>query len=110
VHVFELVVGILLALVGAWSVVRWMRTEFVASSAAERTLYVLHVTAKVGLWFGFAGFFLGLALVDEPGGFTWFLIVPMALAGLQLVTSVALRQGSSGRGPESPPPSDDPVR
>jgi hypothetical protein len=109
-HVFELVIAVLLALVGLWSLARWVRTEFVAGSVGERALYVLHVTARVGLWFGFAAFFLGLALVDEPAGFTWFLIVPLALAGLQLVTAVALRQGAPRRGSESPPPGDHPVR
>ena len=88
---------------------KWLAIEYVARSRGERMLYILHVTARVGLWFGFAAFFLGLAVVDEPADFTWFLIVPLALAGLQLITSVALRlRNSSGR--SGPPPGGEPVR
>jgi hypothetical protein len=87
------VIGALLLLVGLWSLLKWMRTEFAADSRRDRILYAAHVSARVGLWFGFAAFFFGLALVDEPAGFTWFLVVPLALAGVQLITGVALGQG-----------------
>jgi hypothetical protein len=80
-----------------------MRTEFQAGSGRERIVYALHVTARVGLWFAFAAFFFGLALVDEPSRFTWFVLVPLCLAGLQLVTGVALGQGSRWRGEPAPP-------
>jgi hypothetical protein len=93
----EIVIGAVLVLIGLWSMVKWMRTEFAAESMRDRVLYVAHVTSRVGLWFGFAAFFFGLALVDEPSGFTWFLVVPLALAGVQLITGVALGQGH-GRG------------
>jgi hypothetical protein len=89
----ELVLAGLLLLAGVWSLVKWMRTAFAADSWGERVLYLVHVTARVGLWFAFAAYFLGLALVDDAEGFTWFLLIPLALAGLQLVTGVALGQG-----------------
>lgn len=89
----EIVIGAILVLIGLWSLIKWMRTEFVAESRRDRILYAMHVTARVGLWFGFAAFFFGLALVDEPSGFTWFLVVPLALGGVQLITGVALGQG-----------------
>ena len=71
----------------------------VRTRAGERDpSYVWMIAGSVvGLWFGFAAFFFGLALVDEPSGFTWFLVVPLALAGVQLITGVALGQGH-GRG------------
>jgi hypothetical protein len=87
------VIGALLVLLGLRSLVKWMQTEFAAESGRERILYAGHVTARVGLWFGFAAFFFGLALVDEPARFTWFLMVPLVLAGVQLITGVALGQG-----------------
>jgi hypothetical protein len=89
----ELAIGALLVLIGLWSLIKWMRIEFAAESRRDRILYAMHVAARVGLWFGFAAFFFGLALVDEPSGFTWFLVVPLALAGIQLITGVALGQG-----------------
>jgi hypothetical protein len=96
----EVAIGVLLLLLGMRSLVKWMRTEFAAESARDRILYAMHVAARVGLWFGFAAFFFGLALVDEPSGFTWFLAVPLALAGMQLITGVALGQGGGrGNGP-----------
>jgi len=52
----ELVAGSILALLGLWSLAKWMRTDFQAGSGRERMVYVLHVTARVGLWFGFAAF------------------------------------------------------
>jgi hypothetical protein len=91
------VIGVILLLIGLWSLVKWMRTEFPAESRRDRILFAMHLTARVGLWFGFAAFFFGLALVDEPSGFTWFLVVPLALAGVQLITGVALSQGPGRR-------------
>jgi len=93
VAVPELVVGTALALLGLRSLARWLRVEFVADSWREQVLYSLHVATRVGLWFAFAGFFFGLALVDRPQHFTWYLLVPLAMAGLQLVTAVALGGG-----------------
>src|SRR5438093_13786838 len=93
----ELVVGGVFALLGVWSLAKWMRTDYQAGSTRERVVYALHVTARVGLWFGFAAFFFGLAVVDEPSRFTWFVLVLLGLAGLQLVTALALGQGSRWR-------------
>lgn len=96
VAVPELVVGSVLALLGLRSLGRWLRVEFVAASWLDQVLYSLHVAARVGLWFAFAGFFFGLAMVDQPRRFTWYLLVPLAMAGLQLVTAVALGGGLAG--------------
>ena len=70
-----------------------MRTEFPAESLREQVLYALHVAARVGMWFAFAGFFLGFALVDEPSSFRWYILVPVGLAGVQLMTGLLLSRG-----------------
>lgn len=112
VGVPELVVGAALVLLGLRSLARWLRVEFVAASWREQVLYSLHVATRVGLWFAFAGFFLGLALVDQPRRFTWYLLVPLAMAGLQLVTAVALggALAAAPRGKGSPGARRRPVR
>jgi hypothetical protein len=97
VGVLELVVAALLALGGLRSLVVWMRRTFPAASFAEQALYSAHITARVGLWFAFAAFFVGLALLEEPQGSRWFIVVALALAGVQFLTALAL-----GRSPDRP--------
>jgi hypothetical protein len=97
VGVFELVMAGVLALLGVRSLLRWLRVDFPARTAGERVLYSLNITARVGLWFAFAVFFAGSALVDEPGGLRWYVLVLIALAGVQLLTTLALARDSSGR-------------
>ena len=75
---------------GVRSLVRWLRAGFDPSSGRERLVYALHVTSRVGLWFVFAGFFAGYAAVDDPASFRWYVVVPIALAGVQLLTSLSL--------------------
>ncbi|MGH2555773.1 MAG: hypothetical protein ACRDHO_08680, partial [Actinomycetota bacterium] len=68
---------------------------FEAESFSDQALYLLHTAARVGLWFAFAGFFFGLALVDETARFIrWYLFVPIGLAGVQLMTAVFLGRSS----------------
>jgi hypothetical protein len=66
-------------------------------NARESVLYALHVTARVGLWFAFAGFFVGYALVDEPQSLRWYVLVPLGLAAIQLLTALALGMGTPPR-------------
>jgi hypothetical protein len=97
VAVPELVIGGILAALGLRSLVRWARTEFDARSLGDQVLFSMHSAARVGLWFAFAGFFFGFALVDQVGPFVkWYLFVPIGLAGVQLMTGVFLAR--------SPPP------
>jgi hypothetical protein len=100
--VVELVVAGLLAAGGARSLIRWMRAEFDPVSAGEQALYTLYRTARVGMWFAFAGFFAGYALVEDPGQFRWYIFVPIGLSGIQLLTGVMLGRSGAGR----PPPPD----
>jgi len=95
----ELVIGGILALVGVRSLVKWMRTEFEAQSIGDHALFLMYSAARVGLWFAFAGFFIGFALIDDPGRFArWYLFVPIGLAGIQLMTGLLLSRspGSAG--------------
>ena len=67
--VAELAIAVLLVLLGIRSLVRWLRKGFRPANTRESVLYALHVTARVGMWFAFAGFFAGYALIDEPQTF-----------------------------------------
>lgn len=94
----EIAVAAVLSLAGLASLRSWLGREFEPASAGERVVYSLHVTARVGLWFAFAGAFLGYSLVENPYRFRWYVLVIIALAGLQLLTALALaRSPSSGR-------------
>jgi hypothetical protein len=97
-NILELAVATLLALGGIRAMASWMNTDFDAASLSDRLLYVLHATSKVGMWFAFSGFFLGYALVDEPQAIRWYVLVPIALAGIQLLTGLFLsREPTSER-------------
>jgi hypothetical protein len=91
----ELVVGAILALVGARSLVKWLGGGFEPATPRDRVLYSIYVGARAGWWFALAGFFFGLGLVEEPVDFLWFMMVPLTLAGLQLITGVVLSHGGS---------------
>ena len=68
-----------------------MRTEFAAYSVRDQLLFAMHSASRVGLWFAFAGFFFGYALIDQVGPFIrWYLFIPLGLAGVQLMTGVFL--------------------
>jgi hypothetical protein len=92
-----LVVGGILALLGIRSFVAWFRAPFRPASTVEGVLYAIHVTARVGMWFAFAGFFVGYAIVDEPQRFRWFVMVPLALAAAQFLSALALGLGHAPR-------------
>ena len=95
--VAELMVAGGLALLGVRSLLRWLRLDFPARGAGERVLYSLHVMARVGLWFAFALFFVGSALSEEPAGLRWYVLVLIALAGVQMLTTLALGRGGGSR-------------
>ena len=89
----------ILVLAAIRSFLAWVRVDFVAASLGEHVLFALHVTSRVGLWFAFASIAAGFALLDEPQRFRWFGLVPLFLAGLQLITGMVLARGPSVRGP-----------
>jgi len=94
VKVVELVVAGCLTLGGIRSLVVWVGSEFDARSAREQVLYSLYVTARVGVWFAFAGFFAGYALVDEPRRFAWYAMIPISVAAVQMLAGLALWRSS----------------
>jgi hypothetical protein len=97
--VAALVLAAALFALGIRSVIRWIGVDFDARSFSERLLFALHLTARIGLWFAFGGFLAGWALVEDPDRFGWYVLIPIALAGVQLMTSVLLsREPPSGDG------------
>jgi hypothetical protein len=98
VHVVELVLAALFALGGLRSLRRWMALEFQPRSGRDNLLYLLHATARVGMWFAFSGFFVGYALVAEPWRIRWYVMVPICLASVQLLTGAALARVPEGMG------------
>jgi len=104
-NVPEFAVAGLLGLMGLRSLAYWWRRDFVATSVGEHLLYVVYATARVGIWFALAGFFVGYAVVDYgPQGLGWYALVIIALAGVQLLTSFFL---SRGVGSDGPPAAED---
>jgi hypothetical protein len=101
VKVAEIVAGCLMTAAGVFSLIKWLRRPYVPGSASEHALYLLHLTARIGVWFAFAALFFGYAFVDDTEAFRWFILVPIALAGVQLLTAVALAR-SPDEGPTGP--------
>jgi hypothetical protein len=99
VNVPELVIGGIFSLFALRSLSKWWSTEFEAVSPSEQVLYSLHATARVGMWVAFAGFFFGYALVDDPGSLRWYILVPLGLAAIQLLTAMWLGLSFGGGRP-----------
>ena len=89
-RVVALVLAVGFAAMGVRSAMKWLRVDLPVRTAWERALFVVNVTARIGLWFAFAGFFVGWALVEDPDAFGVYALIPIVLAGLQLVTGVLL--------------------
>lgn len=89
----ELAVAGVFALGGFRSLWVWTRRPFEGQDVRDHALYALHLTGRIGLWFALAGLFLifasvrtrGRAALDDLARHRWYLIVPLALAALQLV-------------------------
>jgi len=101
--IVELAAAAVFVTLGIRSLVRWLRSDYRPEEPGERVLYALHVTARVGMWFAFAGFFAGYALVDEPQSFRGYVLVPLALAAIQLLTGVLLGLEPNPKPPDAPP-------
>jgi hypothetical protein len=86
----EVVIGAVLTLLGIRSLVKWWGAGFRPETPRDRVLFPLYVAARGGWWLALAAFFFGLAMVDRPHDFLWFLMVPLTLAGVQLVTGALL--------------------
>lgn len=105
-------VAVLFLLGGIRSLWYWLRRPFEGTDVTDHVLYALFVTARVGLWFAFGGMFLlyatidvqGRAALDELQQYRWFLIVPIALAALQLGAGWFLGRRGADAGDASPRP------
>lgn len=86
----ELAAGGLLLLVGVRSAVSSIRDVAPDEPGRVRALIALHEAAKAGFWLALGAFFLGYATVKEPQDFRWFVMIPIAMAGLRLVAATLL--------------------
>jgi hypothetical protein len=89
-HVFEIVAAGLLFLGGIRSLVKWFLTDFDAESPRDHVLYSMFASARVGTWLTLGALFLGYAIVSEPEVIPLFGLIPLGLAGVQLLTGMAL--------------------
>lgn len=97
--IVEVVVGSLFLLVGLRSSLRSLRSTDTAESAGTRALVAVHDAAKAGFWLALGGLFIGFATLDEPESFRWFVLVPIAMAGIRLVAAATLSRGEGRPGP-----------
>jgi hypothetical protein len=97
VSLLELVIAGLFVAGGLRSLWVWSRRRFEGTDVVDHLLFALHLTGRIGLWFAFAGFFVLFSLTSIDGKptneldrFRWYLIVPIALATMQLLAGYAL--------------------
>lgn len=67
-RIFELVVAGLLALLGARSLLYWVRRPFESTDPRDHVLFAAFVMGRVGAWWSMAGFFVLSATLRDPGG------------------------------------------
>jgi NADH:ubiquinone oxidoreductase subunit H len=105
-------IALLFTLGGLRSLWYWLRRPFEGTDVADQVLYALFVTARIGLWFAFAGLFWiyatldvqGRAALDELRQYAWYLMVPIALAAVQLGAGWFLGRRGAGTKGASPRP------
>jgi hypothetical protein len=103
VKVVELAAAAFFAIMGLRSLWGWAHRPLEDGTAGDHALFALFVTARVALWFAFAGIFVLYALTSVDGRpttdfdrFRWFLVVPIVLAAIQLLAGYALGRRSQG--------------
>jgi len=103
VSVLEIGLAVLCSLGGVRSLWVWSRRPFESRDAVDHLLYAAFVTARVGLWFSVAGWFVLYGYLTESGGslarFRWYLAVPLVLGGVQLLAGYFL--GRRGERPSA---------
>lgn len=100
----ELSIAGILALGGLRSLWTWSRRPFEGVDVRDHLFYALYLAGRVGLWFAFAGLFAifasiqtrGRAALDDVARYRWYLLVPLALAALQLVAGWFLGRRAPG--------------
>ena len=121
--VLEIGLAVLCALGGVRSLCVWSRNPFESRDPVDHLLYAAFVTARVGLWFSVAGWFVLYGYLTETGGslarFRWYLAVPLVLGGVQLLAgyflgrrgerpSAVAKDGTSSDGDAPPRSGDEP--
>jgi hypothetical protein len=90
----EVGIAAVLLMVGVGSAVRSLRETTAGGSAVDRLLVAIHDAAKAGFWLSAAAVFAGYAFLEEPQRIQVFVLVPVAMAGLRLVTAYLLSRSS----------------
>jgi hypothetical protein len=88
--ILELVLAALFGLFGLVSGINSLQDAQPIDDARVRLLVAVHDAAKAGFWLALGAFFLGFALIEEPQGFRWFVLVPVLMAGLRFATAALL--------------------
>jgi putative Mn2+ efflux pump MntP len=88
--ILELVAAAILILVGFWVAYESLKEPTEVRSAKERFLVALHEASRAGFWLALGAWFLGLALIEEPQTWRWFILVPIGMAGLRLAARTFL--------------------
>jgi hypothetical protein len=123
VSVLEIGLAVLCSLGGVRSLWVWSRRPFESRDPVDHLLYAAFVTARVGLWFSVAGWFVLYGYLTETGGslarFRWYLAVPLVLGGVQLLagyflgrrgdrpSALASAKDRTSSDADAPPPSGD---
>ena len=88
--ILELVAAAVLILVGLWVAYWSLKEPMEVRSAKERFLVALHEASRAGFWLALGAWFLGLALIEEPQAWRWFILVPIGMAALRLAARTFL--------------------
>jgi hypothetical protein len=88
--ILELVAAGFLILVGLWVAYWSLKEPMEVRSGKERFLFALHEAARAGFWLALGAWFLGLAFIEEPQTWRWFILVPIGMAGLRLAARTFL--------------------
>jgi putative Mn2+ efflux pump MntP len=88
--ILELVAAAVLILIGFWVAYESLKEPMEVRSAKERFLVALHEASRAGFWLALGAWFLGLALIEEPQTWRWFILVPIGMAGLRLAARAIL--------------------
>jgi hypothetical protein len=87
---FEYILAGLLFLFGVVSATRSLTEPVTDDQASIRLLIAIHQAAKALFWFSLAGFFLAYRLTEGAPEVKWLVLVPVAMAGLRLLTASRL--------------------
>lgn len=89
----EIVAGSILMMVGLWTAWSSVREAQPEGSGRDRVLMAVHETARAGWWLSLGGLFLAYGLVEDWAQVQWFVLVPIVMAGLRLLSATFLSRG-----------------